>query len=65
MTKGMHRGWKQPLAYFFVINCMKTETVAYTTKTIIKALIDVGLDVIATVCDQYNAAAINWLIREC
>jgi hypothetical protein len=63
MIKGLAKRWKQPLAYFFTENAMKSTNVAKNMKQIIRSLQDIGLKVVATLCDQYNSAAVNMLVE--
>jgi hypothetical protein len=64
ILKGLASKWKQPLAYFFTQNGMSNPEIAKHVKVMIQSLTEVGLEVDATVCDQYNKAAINTLVAE-
>lgn len=66
MARGIHKKWKQPLAFYFNKGGMKTATLAKTMKDVIRAAFKSGLNVIATVCDQgaANRSAINSLYEE-
>jgi hypothetical protein len=64
MLKGLASKWKQPLAYFFTQNGMSNPEIAKHVKVMIHSLTEIGLEVDATVCDQYNKAAINALVQE-
>jgi hypothetical protein len=59
MMKGLAKKWKQPLVYCFTENPMKSANVVKNIKNIIRSLQDIVLKVVATVCDQYNSAAVN------
>jgi hypothetical protein len=58
MIKGLAKKWKQPLAYCFTENAMNSANVVKNIKNI-RSLQDIGLKVVATMCDQYNSAAVN------
>ncbi|CAH0731369.1 unnamed protein product, partial [Brenthis ino] len=52
MIRGILRNYKQPVAYTFCAGSTKREELAVLIKIIIKKLHNVGLRVLATVCDQ-------------
>jgi queuine/archaeosine tRNA-ribosyltransferase len=52
------------LAYFFSQNGMSNPEIAKHVKVMIHSLTEIGLEVDATVCDQYNKAVINALVQE-
>ena len=66
MIHGLHKSWKQPIAYFFTKDTVKTNDLKFLIKDIISSLQKAGLRVLATVCDQgpTNRAAINQLTKE-
>lgn len=66
MARGIHKKWKQPLAYYFSAGGMKAPEIARALKEIIRIASASGLNVIATICDQGapNVSAINQLYRE-
>jgi hypothetical protein len=64
MLKGVGKKWKQPIAYYFTKNGMKSPIVAKHIKTAIREVQAIGLKVVATVCDQFNKPAINMLVEE-
>ena len=63
MVRGLKKKWKQPIAYYFSEAGMNTADIARNIKLIIRSLHSIGLQVLATVCDQLstNTAAINLL----
>jgi hypothetical protein len=66
MARGLKQKWKQPIAYFFTSAGMSAADIARNVKNIIGELQRVGLNVIATVCDQStsNCSAVNMLLQE-
>lgn len=66
MIRGIFRNYKQPLAYTFCASTTSSMEIVTQIKTIIRKLKSIGLEVLATVCDQgaTNVSAINWLINE-
>lgn len=66
MIRGIFRNYKQPLAYTFCASTTSAMEIVTQLKTIIRKLKSIGLEVLATVCDQgaTNVSAINWLINE-
>lgn len=51
LIHGVRKTWKQPLAYYFTKNCIKTNNLVFILKEIITSLQNIGLTVVATVCD--------------
>lgn len=66
MLKGILKPWKQPIAYYFSENGVKSTQLAVILKTLIKKLRATGFDIVATVSDQMstNIAANSYLKRE-
>ncbi|CAH0556719.1 unnamed protein product [Brassicogethes aeneus] len=66
MARGIYKKWKQPIAYFFTEHGMSAVDLAYNIKSIISALQNIGLNVVATACDQMstNIKAIKLLEEE-
>lgn len=66
MARGIHKKWKQPLAFYFNKGGMKADMLAKILKDVIRAARSSGLKVIATVCDQGapNRSAIDKLYEE-
>lgn len=52
MVRGLFHNWKQPVAYFLSAGVVKSEKLMDILHGILDALLDVGLRVRATVCDQ-------------
>ena len=65
MLRGIRRKWKQPVYYNFVNGATKKEDLTAIIKLIVRKCQSIGLNVIATVCDQgaNNQAAINGLVQ--
>lgn len=65
MVKGIKQNFKQPVAYYFTAGLNKFD-LKNLVKIVIKQLINSGLIIINTVCDQstVNVGAITELIRE-
>lgn len=63
MARGLRKKWKQPIAYFFSEHGMSSPDLARNLKDIIRALHNIGLKVVATICDQHstNSKAIKML----
>ena len=63
MIHGLRKIYKQPVAYYFVKDTVKTSDLKILIKEVVTALRDIGCNVLATVCDQgpTNRAAINQL----
>ncbi|XP_050515515.1 uncharacterized protein LOC126890548 [Diabrotica virgifera virgifera] len=66
MIKGIYKQWKQPICYTFSDGATKSRKLKNLIIDVIKQLQNIGLTVVATVCDQGgpNAAAVNLLIQE-
>lgn len=66
MIKGIHRQWKQPVAFTFSKGPVKALKLKHLLKSIIMECQNIGLEVVATVCDQgtTNQTAINMLVKE-
>ena len=65
MLKGIIKNWKQPIFFNFSLGATKSADIARIIKIIIKKAKDIGLHVIATVCDQgsNNVTAIKSLVE--
>lgn len=65
MARGIHKKWKQPLAYYFSAGGMKAPEIVKALKEVVRAISGSGLNIIAT-CDQGapNVSAINQLYIE-
>lgn len=63
MIRGLRLKWKQPVAYFFSSGSTPGPIIAELLKEILIAIKDVGLKVIATVCDMgsNNCSALSSL----
>lgn len=66
MLKGVFRQWKQPICYTFSSGPSKSNLLKNLIVEIIKESHNIGLEVVATVCDQGgpNQAAIKLLLEE-
>lgn len=66
MARGIYRKWKQPISFLFTGAGLTAAYLTKSLKQVISNLQDVGLIVVATICDQVpvNATAINNLIVE-
>lgn len=66
LIKGVSRQWKQPLCYTFSNGPTKSRSIKTMLTRIIQKCHEVGLTIVATVCDQGspNQAAINLLLEE-
>lgn len=64
LIKGGQCPWKHPIIYSFCKGATPWQTIAKTFKDIVKRLHDIGIKVIASICDQgsNNIKAINSLI---
>lgn len=65
MIRGICKKYKQPISFSFCKGSSKTADLYKQLKSIIKSLNDIGLNVVATVCDQgaTNMAALNLLMK--
>lgn len=63
MLKSISRNWKQPIAYYFCGGTTSTTNLSKIITDIIRALHGIGLQVVATICDQgsTNQSSINTL----
>jgi len=52
MDRGLHRKWKQPVAYYLSCGSTKAEMLVQFLKEVLDACQNVGLHVVATVCDM-------------
>jgi hypothetical protein len=52
MVRGLHRKWKQPVAYYLSCGSTKAEMLVQFLKEVLDACQHVGLHVVATVCDM-------------
>lgn len=66
MLRGIRRKWKQPIYYNFVQSATKKYDLMNIIKQIIKKCHSIGLNIVATVCDQgsNNRSAIESLVDE-
>ena len=66
MVRGIFKKYKQPVAYSFCAGTTKTANLKCQIKIILKKIMETGLKVVATTCDQgaTNIAAINALMQE-
>lgn len=63
LLRGIHRKWKQPIAYYFCQSATKTPQLIKCINEVITAVQTTGLKIMTTVCDQgtSNVKAINTL----
>jgi len=63
LLRGIHRKWKQPIAYYFCQSVTKTPQLIKCINEVITAVQTTGLKIITTVCDQgtSNVKAIHTL----
>jgi hypothetical protein len=52
MVRGLHRKWKQPVAYYLSRWSTKAEMLVHCLKEVLGTCQNVGLHVVATVCDM-------------
>ena len=52
MLRGLHRKWKQPVAYYLSRGSTKAGMLVQFLKEVLDACQNVGLHVVATVCDM-------------
>ena len=66
MIRGLHKNYKQPLAYSFCSKTTPKEELVKKIRETIKKIHWAGFVVVATVCDQgaTNVSAINYLVNE-
>lgn len=65
MVNGLHKSWKQPIAFFFTKDCIKSAELKSLIEYVIIKLEEAGLRILCTVCDQAatNRAAITLLSK--
>lgn len=65
MARGIHKKWKQPLAYYFNSGGMKAPQIVQCLRDVVRAAGAAGLTVVSTVCDQAspNTTAIKMLYQ--
>lgn len=65
MVNGLHKSWKQPIAFFFTKDCIKSSELKSLIEYVIIKLEGAGLRILCTVCDQAatNRAAITLLSK--
>ena len=63
MVRGLHRKWKQPVAYYFIRGSTKAGLLMKFLKEVLVACLNAGLHVVATVCDMgaNNVSALQML----
>ncbi|XP_064214107.1 uncharacterized protein LOC135266776 [Tribolium castaneum] len=63
MIRGLRLQWKQVYAYYFTANTVSANNLKFLIEEIISQLQNIGLTVVATVCDQgtTNVSALNQL----
>ncbi|VEN57200.1 unnamed protein product, partial [Callosobruchus maculatus] len=66
MLKGIYKKWKQPICYTFCENATPKAHLVKLIKDIVRGVKQVGLHIVATICDQgtTNVAAINILLND-
>ncbi|KAJ8973209.1 hypothetical protein NQ317_008176 [Molorchus minor] len=66
MLKGVYRQWVQPVSFTFSSGPIKSDRLVGLLKQVVHECNKLGLDIIASVCDQgaANVAAINKLMAE-
>uniref|UniRef100_A0A2A4JPP6 THAP-type domain-containing protein n=1 Tax=Heliothis virescens TaxID=7102 RepID=A0A2A4JPP6_HELVI len=66
MIRGVQKNYKQPVCYTFCSGTTNSNELACLIKDVIRKLHNIGLRVLATICDQgtTNVSAINLLIKE-
>jgi hypothetical protein len=52
MVRGVRKQWKQVIAYYFTSKTIQTANLKFLIKEIISQFQRIGLNVLATVCDQ-------------
>jgi hypothetical protein len=63
MVRGLHRKWKQPVAYYFIRGSTKAGLLMKFLKEVLGACQNAGLHIVATVCDMgaNNVSALQML----
>ncbi len=66
MLRGLHKKWKQPVAYYFVQTSMECAVLMKIIKELITRITAAGFNIVATVCDQssINVRAMKELRNE-
>ena len=66
MVQGVHHKWTQPIAYYFVSKTCPTTMLKLLIQDVVRAVLSVGLNVLATVSDQgpNNRGAISELRQQ-
>lgn len=66
MIRGLNKEYKQPIAYYFTKDSIKTGSLVILLKEIISMLQNIGFKVLCTVCDQSatNVGAYSKLMQE-
>lgn len=66
MVRGIFKKYKQPVAFSFCAGTTNTQSLKNQLKIILKKILETGLKVVSTTCDQgsTNIAAINALIND-
>ncbi|KAI4463288.1 cramped protein [Holotrichia oblita] len=66
MARGIHKKWKQPLAYYLNYGGMKADIIVKCLKDVVCEAKCIGLTVVGTICDQAspNVRAIQTLYQE-
>ena len=65
MVNGLHKIWKQPIAYYFTKNSISTDSLKQIIVEIISKLQSIGLKIVCCLADQgaTNAAALKQLVE--
>ncbi|KAI4469765.1 thap domain-containing protein 9 [Holotrichia oblita] len=66
MVQSIYSGWKQPIAYYFTKDSVKSKDLSYLIREVIEQLQCIGIKVACTVCDQgpTNRGALKLLKKE-
>jgi hypothetical protein len=66
MVQSIYSGWKQPVAYYFTKDSIKSKDLRYLIREVIEQLQLIGITVACTVCDQgpTNRGALKLLKQE-
>ncbi|KAK9751653.1 Transposase protein [Popillia japonica] len=67
MLSGLHKAWKQPIAYYFTKDQIPTAELKKIIVEIITQLQSISVRIVCCVCDQgsTNSAALRQLVAEC
>lgn len=60
MLRGIRRKWKQPVAYAFSEHAMNKSVLTKLIKEIILECQKIGLNVVATICDQEQNQCVSY-----